>query len=86
MSQPFLAAAVVALGSTLAAAAAATPQEAVDRFMPQQKASVGFDCLGEPSTWLPGTLQTHGKSAVTDSSSTANRSAPDRSTSDCALA
>ncbi len=85
MTQPFLAAAVVALGSTLAAAAAATPQQTLDRLMPQQTASVEFDCLGEPSTWLPGTLQTHGKSEITDSSTTATRPTPDRSTSDCAL-
>lgn len=85
MTQQFLAAAVIALGSSLAVAAAATPQEATDRFMPQQKASVGFDCLGEPGTWLPGTLQTHGKSAITDTSSSAKRSAPDRSIADCAL-
>lgn len=85
MTQQFLAAAVVALGSTLAVAAAATPQQAVDRFIPQQTAGVAFDCLGEPGTWLPGTLQTHGKSAVTNTRLTGSRAAPDPSPSDCAL-
>ena len=79
MRKPLVIAAFLAVGATAVPSAIAAPNLAVgaDHRGLVTTASQGYGCLGEPDTWLPGTLQIDGPTAS---------AGEDAKAYDCALA